>query len=110
MIKKLGLSIASAVRAIITALTKTNDNLDNEVDSVLQAIGGIENLVHTGACATRLRLELVTTELIDQDALKKQGAFGVIVLDEHSVQIVFGMKANMYSQIIEGKMSQLKLG
>ncbi|MCW8996489.1 MAG: PTS transporter subunit EIIB [Psychromonas sp.] len=31
-----------------------NDNLDNEADEILLHIGGLKNIKHSGACATRL--------------------------------------------------------
>lgn len=49
-----------AIKRLIKALTQVNPNLDQDVDTVIAAIGGLHNLKETGACATRLRLTLKT--------------------------------------------------
>ena len=51
-------------------LTQVNPNLVQDVDTIINAIGGMENLVETGACATRLRLTLKDTSIVNQKALK----------------------------------------
>ncbi len=89
------------LKRILKFLTQVNPNVDQDVDTILNAIGGIENVVETGACATRLRLTLNSTAIVDQKALKAHGAHGVVVLDERHIQIIYGVKANTYSQLME---------
>ena len=92
-------------KRILKFLTHVNPNMDQDVDAIIVAIGGIENVVETGACATRLRLTLKSTAVVDHKALKQHGAHGVVVLDEKHIQIIYGLKANSYSQIMEERMS-----
>ncbi|MCY9877230.1 PTS glucose/sucrose transporter subunit IIB [Vibrio natriegens] len=92
-------------KRILKFLTQVNPNMDQDVDTIIAAIGGIENVVETGACATRLRLTLKSTAVVDQKALKQHGAHGVVVLDDKHIQIIYGLKANSYSQIMEERMS-----
>ncbi len=93
------------LKRILKSLTQVNPNMDQDIDTILAAIGGIENVLETGACATRLRLTLNSTAIVDQKALKEHGAHGVVVLDERHIQIIYGLKANTYSQLIEERMS-----
>lgn len=93
------------LKRILKSLTHVNPNMDQDVDIILAAIGGIENVLETGACATRLRLTLNSTAIVDQKALKEHGAHGVVVLDERHIQIIYGLKANTYSQLMEERMS-----
>ncbi len=93
------------LKRILKSLTQVNPNVDQDVDTILAAIGGIENVVETGACATRLRLTLKCTAVVDQKALKQHGAHGVVVLDERHIQIIYGLKANTYSQLMEERLS-----
>ncbi len=93
------------LKRILKSLTQVNPNMDQEVDTILAAIGGIENVLETGACATRLRLTLNSTAIVDQKVLKQHGAHGVVVLDDRHIQIIYGLKANTYSQLIEERMS-----
>ncbi|WP_162064044.1 glucose PTS transporter subunit EIIB [Vibrio taketomensis] len=95
-----------AIKRILKALTQVNPNLEQDVDTVIEAIGGLNNLEETGACATRLRLTLKDTSIVDQKVLKNHGAHGVVILDEHHIQIIYGVKANSYSQEMEERRLQ----
>lgn len=88
-------------------LFKVNPNTNQEVDGIVAAVGGLENIVHSGACATRLRLQLHDTDLVDSAYLKSNGAFGVVRLDKHNVQIIYGVKANTYAQEIDSRMQAI---
>lgn len=61
--------------------------------SVLEALGGKENLVSLDACITRLRVGVKDTTLVKNQDLKKLGASGVLKVGENSVQAIFGAKA-----------------
>ncbi|KGY09828.1 PTS transporter subunit EIIB [Vibrio sinaloensis] len=92
----------------IKRLGSTNNNYEQEVTEIVDAIGGLDNILEPGACATRLRLTLKQTALIDKKRLTDSGAFGVVILDEQHVQIIYGVKANSYSQIIEERLQTRK--
>ncbi len=93
------------LRQILKFLVKVNPNVSEEADGIVVAVGGLENIVHAGACATRLRLQLKDTDLIDTDYLKRNGAYGVVRLDKHNVQVIYGMKANSYAQEIDSRLN-----
>lgn len=93
------------LKRLFKTLTQVNPNMDQDVDTIVAAIGGIDNVRETGACATRLRLSLNSTTIVDTQALKQHGAHGVVILDEHHIQIIYGLKANTYSQILEERIS-----
>ncbi|MDF2153033.1 PTS transporter subunit EIIB [Vibrio sp. CAU 1672] len=94
------------LQRIFKALTQVNPNLEQDVDVILNAIGGLENLLEAGACATRLRLKLKSTRHVDRHALKQHGAYGIVYLDTQHIQIVYGLKANRYSQAIEQRLAK----
>jgi PTS system maltose and glucose-specific IIC component len=56
----------------------------------LDAIGGAENIRSLDNCITRLRMSVADAGRLDQPRLKKLGAVGVVVLDEHNVQVIIG--------------------
>ncbi len=74
--------------------------------TILQAIGGANNIKQCGNCMTRLRLTLVNEQLVDKAAIKQvAGVLGVIESDEQ-LQIVLGpgkaqTAAEMMNQILE---------
>ena len=62
-------------------------------DSVLQALGGKDNIVSVDSCITRLRVEVVNVEKVNDSVLKRLGAAGVLKVGKNGVQAVFGSKA-----------------
>jgi len=90
---------------ILKGLTQVNENSMKDVDLILLAIGGLENISHAGACVTRLRLTLFNTDLVDKRALKSMGAIEVVFVDKNNIQIIYGLKANSYFQLIEQRLN-----
>lgn len=60
----------------------------------LRALGGKENIVALGACATRLRMEVKDGNKVDEAALKALGARGVVKGAAGSAQVVIGPEAD----------------
>lgn len=66
-----------------------NSKADELSAMILEGVGGVENLVDIDACATRLRLTVHNSELIDEKKLKSTGAHGVIKKGV-GVQVIYG--------------------
>jgi PTS system N-acetylglucosamine-specific IIC component len=54
------------------------------------ALGGIHNLTDVAACTTRLRLVVVDNATIDEAALKRLGARGILRSSAQGLQVVLG--------------------
>lgn len=61
-----------------------------DAPKILDALGGKENIDSLDNCITRLRLVVNDMSKVNQPVLKECGALGVVVLDEHNVQVIFG--------------------
>lgn len=72
----------------------------SEAEEFIQALGGRENIVDTDACITRLRMSVVDSSRLNDDAFKQLGAKGVIRPDKQSIQVVLGAKAEQIAQKI----------
>src|SRR6202790_4569395 len=59
-------------------------------EALVAALGGAQNLTEVDACTTRLRLVLVDNTAIDEVALKRLGARGILRSSEHGLQVVLG--------------------
>ncbi|CAM4336762.1 PTS N-acetylglucosamine transporter subunit IIB [Bacillus manliponensis] len=59
-------------------------------ETYVMALGGKENLTIIDNCATRLRLEVKDAGLVNEAALKRAGAKGVMKLSNTSVQVIVG--------------------
>lgn len=70
---------------------------------VVAALGGFENLLTIGNCATRLRLEVADPAAVDEKALKALGARGVFRAGKN-LQVVIGTQV----EFLAGEMRSLK--
>ena len=66
-------------------------------------MGGMDNLLKIGNCATRLRLEVRDVALVDEMRLKQLGAKGVFKVG-NSVQVVIGTQV----EFLAGDLKKLK--
>lgn len=72
----------------------------SKAEQILAALGGDANVVDLEPCITRLRVELADPALVDEDALKATGAFGV-VRSGRVVQVVVGPEADTLASDID---------
>jgi PTS system N-acetylglucosamine-specific IIC component len=81
--------------------TKAAITQQSQAQQVLVAFGGPANLEHIDACITRLRMEVKDKSKVDQTALKRLGAIGVIEVG-NNVQAIFGTRAEtLKGEILE---------
>ncbi|WP_163652423.1 PTS transporter subunit EIIC [Listeria sp. PSOL-1] len=66
------------------------DKYERMARGYLAGLGGEENLVKVDNCTTRLRLTVKDSSLLNEPALKKAGARGVVKLNKESAQIIVG--------------------
>jgi PTS system N-acetylglucosamine-specific IIC component len=71
----------------------------------IAALGGAGNLLAVDACTTRLRLSLARADAIDEAALKRLGARGVLRLGEQNVQVVVGPTADQIAGDIRSELA-----
>lgn len=65
----------------------------NEAEAFIEALGGAENILHTDACITRLRMSVNDSTALLEEHFLALGAKGVIRPDNQSIQIILGTKA-----------------
>lgn len=74
--------------------------------SILQALGGKENITNLDACITRLRVSVNDVKNVDKAELKRLGAAGVMEVG-NNIQAIFGGKSDQLKSqikdIMEGK-------
>ncbi|WP_368504146.1 N-acetylglucosamine-specific PTS transporter subunit IIBC [Alkalihalophilus sp. As8PL] len=89
-----------------TAPDVTGDKYHTMAVQFIEALGGVDNLISIDNCATRLRLQVVDSSIINESALKKSGARGVMKLQKSNVQVIVGTDV----EFVSDKMKQLKKG
>ena len=77
------------------------NEIDNLAQTYLSVIGGASNVTDVDACISRLRLSLVDGSKVDEVAARHAGANGVIRLNNQSVQIIIGPKAELVAAAMQ---------
>lgn len=72
----------------------------SQAQSIVDALGGFDNIIDIEPCITRLRCELEDSSVINEAALKAAGAHGVLKVGK-SVQVVVGPNADTIAEDIE---------
>lgn len=76
---------------------------EDEIGStIVEALGGADNIQSIDNCFSRLRLELNDTSLVDEEALRKTGAAGTNKLDDTNYQVVYGVKVEGIADKVKG--------
>ena len=65
----------------------------SKASDIVAGLGGAENIVEVEGCITRLRTEVADPSKVDEAALKRVGAHGVLVAGK-IVQVVVGPAAD----------------
>lgn len=73
--------------------------LDEKSLLIIAALGEKDNIENVTACATRLRVSLKDSSVVNHNQLKELGATAVLEV-ENGVQAIFGGNSNVYSQEI----------
>lgn len=71
-----------------------------KADDILAGLGGATNIVEIEGCITRLRTEVNDPSLVDEAALKRTGAYGVVRIGQ-VVQVVVGPEADTLAEDIQ---------
>ncbi|GAB3049228.1 PTS transporter subunit IIBC [Virgibacillus ainsalahensis] len=74
---------------------------DSEVATVVQMLGGNENIEEVDACMTRLRVSVKDVDLVAPEAdWKKTGAMGMVKKDK-GIQAIYGPKADVLKSKVQ---------
>ncbi|UTR11771.1 N-acetylglucosamine-specific PTS transporter subunit IIBC [Evansella sp. LMS18] len=70
--------------------TGGNEKYGQMAEKFIAGLGGMENITSIDNCATRLRLHVKDMGQVDEGALKKHGAKGVMKIGDKNIQIIVG--------------------
>lgn len=75
----------------------------SKAEQIVAGLGGLDNIEEIEGCITRLRTEVKDVSLVDDVALKRAGAHGVVKIGT-AVQVVIGTDADPIAGDIEDMM------
>ena len=84
-----------------TASTKVDLSDEEQAKAFIEHLGGKENIVKVDNCATRLRLDVVDSDKVDEKALKAVGAKGFIKMNKTTVQVIVGTKVEFLANAMK---------
>ena len=83
---------------------KESCEVSNEAEAFIEALGGIENIVSTDACITRLRMQVKNSSDLNDEDFIKLGAKGVIKPNGTTIQVVLGTRAESVAESIKAEL------
>ncbi len=63
--------------------------VNEQMETIIAGLGGLDNMENPECCATRLRLNVQDSSKVDKALLKKAGAVGTII-NGQAIQVIFG--------------------
>lgn len=69
--------------------------------AILAGLGGKDNVVDLDNCATRLRMEIADVAKVDDVAIRRAGAAGVMKPGGRSVQVIYGLEVQFVKDAME---------
>lgn len=74
--------------------------------TIISGLGGEDNIASLTNCATRLRLELKDTSLMNENQIKSAGAVGITKNGQHQAQVIIGTHVQQVADEIERQMEK----
>lgn len=72
-----------------------------QASAILAGLGGKDNVVDLDNCATRLRMEVADVAKVDDAAIRRAGAAGVMKPGGRSVQVIYGLEVQFVKDAME---------
>lgn len=86
---------------LVSNVVDSNESNFGVAETIVQALGGVENIETVTNCYTRLRLTLHEPDKVNEGILRQEtGASGVIVKN-NNVQVVYGMQVNSIRKSVD---------
>lgn len=91
--KKMGINDTASLKA---------NSLSQHLESLVNALGGNENIISITHCMTRLRFKLVDESLVDKEALESIKGVKGVVLAQGQTQVVIGVEVEKWYNELAG--------
>lgn len=103
-IKKFNIPTPGREDEFVENIKIKNTDIDILAESYIEALGGENNIKYVDNCATRLRLEVLDSKILNDEKLKKLGAKGIVRLSKTSVQVIVGTNVQFVADGIKNKL------
>ena len=76
--------------------------------SIIDGLGGIDNIIDIDNCISRLRVEVKEPEKINRDLINRSSPNGIVIPDPNTIHIVFGGRITKIRNIVDDYVYSLK--
>lgn len=77
------------------------DNFTAMAETILEGLGGKDNIIVLDNCITRLRIDLRDASLVNEKTIKSAGISGIIWPGKNSIQVVVGTKVQFVADAMK---------
>ncbi|KMY32722.1 PTS N-acetyl glucosamine transporter subunits IIABC [Lysinibacillus xylanilyticus] len=88
------------------AVSTISNDLDVRAYKTIEALGGQNNIKQVDYCTTRLRMTVGDVDQVDEKALKRAGARGIMRISKTNVQIIIGTSVEFLAEAIKDRLKK----
>lgn len=85
-----------------------DDKYERMAETILEGLGGVDNITSATNCTTRLRLEVKDRSIVDDKKIKSSGAVGVMKPGKTSVQVIIGTNVQFVADALQALLAGKK--
>ncbi|AEE91872.1 PTS system, N-acetylglucosamine-specific IIBC subunit [Tepidanaerobacter acetatoxydans Re1] len=100
-IRKYDLPTPGRIEGETSETPKGKVKISEKAERILAGLGGPDNIENMDACITRIRLTVRDISEVDESAIKRAGATGVMKLGGGNLQVVVGTEAELIVEEIK---------
>lgn len=83
-----------------SASLSVDEKFRNLATTVIDGLGGFENIIVVNNCISRLRVDVKDMSLVKEDVLKKTGSLGIVKPSEFHIQVIYGPKVEKIADAV----------
>ncbi len=88
--------------------TSISEQDKQTAEYIIEGLGGLDNITDIDNCITRLRVEVIDTNKINEDLIKKTNPNGIIRPDKSTIHIVYGGRITKIRNIVDNYVFDLR--
>ncbi|MFJ5564287.1 N-acetylglucosamine-specific PTS transporter subunit IIBC [Lysinibacillus xylanilyticus] len=88
------------------AVSTISNDLDVRAYKTIEALGGLNNIKQVDYCTTRLRMTVGDVDQVDEKALKRTGARGIMRISKTNVQVIIGTSVEFLAEAIKDRLKK----
>ena len=88
--------------------TSISEQDKQTAEYIIEGLGGLDNITDIDNCITRLRVEVIDTNKINEDLIKKTNPNGIIRPDKSTIHVVYGGRITKIRNIVDNYVYDLR--